>query len=68
MVMGISDERRRSNAAAASKDKKRRNYFLPILVSAFSLFFCACFLIAGIVLLSSQVQIDIYRHVIKGGP
>ena len=50
-MMGISEGERNKTTTKA----KRRNYFLPILVSAFSLFFCASFLIAGIVLLSSQV-------------
>ena len=47
-MMGTSDGR--------NNVKRRRNYFLPILVSAFSLFFSACFLTAGIVLMSQVLS------------
>ena len=40
----------------AGNVKRRRNYFLPILVSAFSLFFSASFLTAGIVLMSQVLS------------
>jgi hypothetical protein len=52
--MGISERLKKV-------EKRRRNYFLPILVSVFSLVFSVCFLIAGIVLVAKVKK----EHILK---